>query len=288
MGQGGGGAGGPPGARAAFPAAHPHGLRRRRPGGVPLRSHDPGRDRELRHAGHSRALSVRGARSPGGERREPGGAWGGGDDPGSRAQRRSPGARDRPLAERPAGAFPDVGERPPLRAPRRGGEDRAQPGALVTGPPGGARAGRRRPERGRGEALMYGRTHRIHFIGVGGVGMSGIAEVLLNMGYTVSGSDLKAGESTERLVRLGGRVFIGHVPSNVEGAQVVVFSTAVPKDNPELVAARGLGLPVISRAEMLGGLMRMKYGVAVGGSHGKTTTTSMIAAVLARGGNHRG
>jgi len=131
---------------------------------------------------------------------------------------------------------------------------------------------------------MYGRTHRIHFIGVGGVGMSGIAEVLLNMGYTVSGSDLKAGESTERLVRLGGRVFIGHVPSNVEGAQVVVFSTAVPKDNPELVAARGLGLPVISRAEMLGELMRMKYGVAVGGSHGKTTTTSMIAAVLARGG----
>ena len=131
---------------------------------------------------------------------------------------------------------------------------------------------------------MYGRTNRIHFIGVGGVGMSGIAEVLLNMGYTVSGSDLRAGESTERLVRLGGRVFIGHAPSNVEGAQVVVFSTAVPKDNPELVAARGLGLPVISRAEMLGELMRMKYGVAVGGSHGKTTTTSMIAAVLARGG----
>ena len=114
--------------------------------------------------------------------------------------------------------------------------------------------------------------------------MSGIAEVLINLGYEVSGSDLKPGEVTDRLVRLGGRVFDGHVASNVEGAQVVVFSTAVPPDNPELQAARGRGIPVIARAEMLAELMRMKYGIAVGGSHGKTTTTSMIAGVLARGG----
>ncbi len=131
---------------------------------------------------------------------------------------------------------------------------------------------------------MYGRTHRIHFIGIGGAGMSGIAEVLINLGYQVSGSDLKLSEVTERLVRLGGRVFHGHAPANVEGAQVVVYSSAVRPENPELETARGAGIPVISRAEMLAELMRMKYGVAVGGSHGKTTTTSMIAAVLARGG----
>ena len=131
---------------------------------------------------------------------------------------------------------------------------------------------------------MYGRTHRIHFIGVGGVGMSGIAEVLLNMGYQVSGSDLRSSEATERLVQLGGRIFTGHAASNIEGSQVVVYSTAVPPENPELAAARELGLPVIGRAEMLAELMRMKYGIAVGGAHGKTTTTSMVAAVLARGG----
>ena len=131
---------------------------------------------------------------------------------------------------------------------------------------------------------MYGRTHRIHFVGIGGSGMSGIAEVLLNMGYQVSGSDIKASDVTDRLVRIGGRVFIGHHAVNVEGAQVIVFSSAVREDNPELVAARSAGVPTIGRADMLAELMRMKYGVAVGGSHGKTTTTSMIAAVLARGG----
>jgi UDP-N-acetylmuramate--alanine ligase len=131
---------------------------------------------------------------------------------------------------------------------------------------------------------MYGRTHRIHFIGVGGSGMSGLAEVLLNMGYQVSGSDLKSSDVTDRLVQLGGRVFPGHAASNVEGAQVVVYSSAVRPDNPELVRARANGIPVIPRADMLAELMRMKYGVAVGGSHGKTTTTSMVAAVLQRGG----
>jgi UDP-N-acetylmuramate--alanine ligase len=131
---------------------------------------------------------------------------------------------------------------------------------------------------------MYGRTHHIHFIGIGGSGMSGLAEVLLNMGYAVSGSDLKSTDVTERLVGLGGRVFSGHAASNVEGAQVVVYSSAVRPDNPELQAAREANIPVIARADMLAELMRMKYGIAVGGSHGKTTTTSMIAAVLERGG----
>ncbi len=131
---------------------------------------------------------------------------------------------------------------------------------------------------------MYGRTHRIHFIGIGGSGMSGLAEVLLNMGYEVSGSDLKATDVTDRLVSLGGRVFAGHAASNVEGSQVVVYSSAVKPDNPELSAARAAGVPVIARADMLAELMRMKYGVAIGGSHGKTTTTSMVAVVLQRGG----
>jgi len=131
---------------------------------------------------------------------------------------------------------------------------------------------------------MYGRTHRIHFIGIGGSGMSGLAEVLLNMGYQVSGSDLKATDVTDRLVSLGGRVFTSHAASNVEGVQVVVYSSAIKPDNPELTRARADGIPVIPRADMLAELMRMKYGVAVGGSHGKTTTTSMVATVLQRGG----
>ena len=131
---------------------------------------------------------------------------------------------------------------------------------------------------------MYGRAHRIHLIGIGGSGMSGIAEVLLNLGYEVSGSDLKTSDVTERILEAGGRVFAGHAAENVEGADVVVFSSAVQQENPEMVAARAAGIPVIARADMLAELMRMKYGVAVGGSHGKTTTTSMVASVLSRGG----
>ena len=131
---------------------------------------------------------------------------------------------------------------------------------------------------------MYGRVSRIHFVGIGGAGMSGIAEVMLDMGYPVSGSDLKSSEATERLIRMGGRIVYGHAASNVEGARVVVHSSAVAPDNPELQAARAAGVPVITRAAMLAELMRMRYGVAVGGAHGKTTTTSMVAAVLARGG----
>jgi UDP-N-acetylmuramate--alanine ligase len=128
------------------------------------------------------------------------------------------------------------------------------------------------------------KIQHIHFVGVGGSGMSGIAEVLLNLGYSVSGSDLKLSPVTGRLAGLGARIAEGHGAAQVAGAQVVVASTAVRSDNPELVEARRLGIPVIPRAEMLAELMRLKYGVAVAGSHGKTTTTSMVALVLDRGG----
>lgn len=127
--------------------------------------------------------------------------------------------------------------------------------------------------------------HRIHFVGIGGIGMSGIAEVLLNLGYDITGSDLRASEATERLRSLGAEIHIGHDAANLVGdLSVVVISTAVKFSNPEVLAARERLIPVIPRAEMLAELMRMKYGVAVAGSHGKTTTTSMIAAVLTRAG----
>lgn len=131
---------------------------------------------------------------------------------------------------------------------------------------------------------MFGRVKRVHFVGVGGAGMSGIAEVLLNLGYVVSGSDLRKTDVTERLAALGGTIHYGHDPSYVEGADVVVISSAVRSDNPEVEAARERLIPVIPRVEMLAELMRMKYSVAVGGTHGKTTTTSLIAAVLSAGG----
>ncbi|HEX2568408.1 MAG TPA: UDP-N-acetylmuramate--L-alanine ligase [Polyangia bacterium] len=124
----------------------------------------------------------------------------------------------------------------------------------------------------------------IHFVGIGGIGMSGIAEVLLNLGYRVTGSDLKPSDITERLQALGGRVAIGHAAEHVGAADVVVVSSAVRPTNPEVLEARRRGIPVIPRAEMLGELMRMKYGVAVAGSHGKTTTTSLVATVLAHAG----
>ncbi|MGQ0793925.1 MAG: UDP-N-acetylmuramate--L-alanine ligase [Deltaproteobacteria bacterium] len=131
---------------------------------------------------------------------------------------------------------------------------------------------------------MYGRIKRIHFTGIGGIGMSGIAEVLLNLGYGVSGSDLKRTDTVERLETLGARVFIGHRAESVDGADVVVTSSAVKRDNPEVIAALSRNIPVIPRAEMLAELMRLKYGIAVAGSHGKTTTTSMVSAVLGFGG----
>jgi UDP-N-acetylmuramate--alanine ligase len=131
---------------------------------------------------------------------------------------------------------------------------------------------------------VFRRYQHVHFVGIGGSGMSGIAEVLLNLGYTVSGSDLKRTPVTDRLASLGARVFEGHAAEHASGAHVVVTSTAVRPQNPEVTEARRHGVPVIPRAEMLAELMRLKYGVAVAGSHGKTTTTSMVALVLDRGG----
>jgi UDP-N-acetylmuramate--alanine ligase len=132
---------------------------------------------------------------------------------------------------------------------------------------------------------MLEKKHRIHFVGIGGIGMSGIAEVLLNLGYSVTGSDLRKSEATERLRSLGADIFLGHRDGNLKGdPSVVVISTAVKFSNPEVLEARRRSIPVIPRAEMLAELMRMKYGIAVAGSHGKTTTTSMIAAVLSAAG----
>ncbi len=131
---------------------------------------------------------------------------------------------------------------------------------------------------------MKRRVRQVHFVGIGGIGMSGIAEVLLNLGYRVAGSDLADSETASRLRRLGAEVFIGHRAENLKAADVVVISSAVRPDNPEVLAAHERLIPVIPRAEMLAELMRMKYGVAVAGTHGKTTTTSMIATVLAHGG----
>jgi len=131
---------------------------------------------------------------------------------------------------------------------------------------------------------MLKNIQHIHFVGIGGSGMSGIAEVLINLGYKVSGSDLKQTEVTERLASLGGKIFIGHKPEQVGNAHVVVTSSAVIPDNPEVVQAKKLKIPVIPRAEMLAELMRLKYAVTIAGTHGKTVTTSLVSMVLAEGG----
>ncbi|MFO7857905.1 MAG: Mur ligase domain-containing protein, partial [Ectothiorhodospiraceae bacterium] len=129
-----------------------------------------------------------------------------------------------------------------------------------------------------------GRVRHIHFVGIGGAGMGGIAEVLLNLGYTISGSDLRENAVTVRLRELGACVAIGHAPEQLDGADAVVVSSAVDESNPEVRAARAHRIPVVPRAEMLAELMRFRYGVAVAGTHGKTTTTSLVASVLAEGG----
>ncbi len=132
--------------------------------------------------------------------------------------------------------------------------------------------------------MFRGRVRHVHFIGVGGIGMSGLAEILRTLEFDVSGSDLRAGENTKNLERLGVRIDIGHRADNVHGADVVVYSSAVDYENPEVREARLHGIPVIPRAEMLAELMRVKYGIAIAGSHGKTTTTSLVATVLRAAG----
>ena len=131
---------------------------------------------------------------------------------------------------------------------------------------------------------MFRKIQHIHLVGIGGSGMSGIAEVLLTLGYKVTGSDTTYSDTIRHLEEIGGTIFIGHQESHVEGAQVVVVSSAVSPTNPELLAARAKVIPVIPRAEMLAELMRLKYGIAIAGAHGKTTTTSMVASVLAQAG----
>ena len=131
---------------------------------------------------------------------------------------------------------------------------------------------------------MYQKTYHIHFVGIGGIGMSGIAELLLNIGYQVSGSDDASSDITENLKKLGGVVYKGHSGEQIQGADVVVVSSAISSDNPEVVAARKESIPVIPRAEMLAELMRLKFSVAVAGAHGKTTTTSIVSSVLDQGG----
>src|SRR6201995_5454747 len=131
---------------------------------------------------------------------------------------------------------------------------------------------------------MFAKAQRVHFIGIGGIGMSGIAEILLTMGYPVSGSDLRASAVAGGLQGLGAQIYGGHAASNASASDVVVTSSAVAKNNPEVLEARERKIPVIQRAEMLAELMRLKYGIAVAGMHGKTTTTSMVAAVLGGGG----
>src|SRR5215470_577038 len=128
--------------------------------------------------------------------------------------------------------------------------------------------------------VTFRNFQRIHLVGIGGIGMSGIAEVLLTLGYSVSGSDTKLSTLTERLQDLGATIYEGHKAGNVEGAHVVVTSSAIKTANPEAVEAHKRKIPVIPRAEMLAELMRLKYGIAVGGAHGKTTTTSLVASIL--------
>ncbi len=127
---------------------------------------------------------------------------------------------------------------------------------------------------------MYQKNYHIHFVGIGGIGMSGIAELLLSMGYKISGSDLKLSQITERLGKKGGTIFKGHNQDQIEGANVIVTSTAIDTKNPEVIQAKKLNIPIIPRAEMLAELMRIKYSIAISGAHGKTSTTSMVSQIL--------
>src|SRR5690606_16860432 len=197
-----------------------------------------------------------------------------------RRRRRDRRARPRPRAAR-GGA-----SRAARRASRQARADGRRIAQARADRCGGAH--RRRVPRARGGPPMtndrMGRIRIVHFVGIGGAGMAGIAEVLLSLGYTVQGSDLRRSALTERLERLGAKVWLGHREEHVENADVVVVSSAVSADNAEVVAAQRRRIPVVPRAEMLGELMRFRYGIAIAATHGKTTTTSLIASVLAEGG----
>jgi len=132
--------------------------------------------------------------------------------------------------------------------------------------------------------MFRGKIRNIHFIGIGGSGMNGIAQVLLNLGFNITGSDLKESSTIKQLREMGAKIFIGHNETNVIGADVVVYSSAVTQDNVEIIKAKELGIPIIPRGEMLAELMRFKYGIAISGSHGKTTTTSMVGTILGKTG----
>jgi UDP-N-acetylmuramate--alanine ligase len=131
---------------------------------------------------------------------------------------------------------------------------------------------------------MFLKPQQLHFTGIGGIGMSGIAEILLNLGYQITGSDVKLSPITERLESLGARIYEGHAAENIRGAKALVVTSAVDGQNAELLEARRLSIPIIPRGELLAELMRLKYGIAVAGSHGKTTTTSMTATILSHAG----
>src|SRR3990167_8049088 len=240
---------------------HGAALRRGRPGRVPRRRGDDRRALGRRRGEHTRAVPPRGGRPPDREREVP-----------RRSGRRHPAAAAGPDAAQALVAHRLAGSGPP---------------AGIGAPWAGAgKAGSRAPGRRalHGAGAMRHKVRHIHFVGIGGSGMSGIAEVLLNLGYQVSGSDLAENAATRRLAKRGARVSAAHAAANVNGADAVVVSSAVHADNAEVIAARERRIPVVPRALMLVELMRLKQGVAIAGTHGKTTTTSLVASVLAEGG----
>src|SRR5690606_32072530 len=277
-GRGGGPAGvrggGHRGPRRLLHRGHVRRLRLGRPGDLPRRRHHRGGDRRLQEGLDPRPLSPCSQRPPDPQRQGAGGEGRRADDPAERAHRRATGGGDPASPRAPRGARADGAHGGSFRSTGGGQGDRRR-----LRHPGDPRA------RAEGRLNVFrGRRPTIHFVGIGGIGMSGIAEVLLNLGYPVTGSDLRGGENTRRLESFGARIFVGHRPETVGDADVVVCSSAVRSDNPEVRHAKDLGIPVIPRAEMLAELMRLKYGIAVAGSHGKTTTTSLVAHLLAAGG----